>query len=369
MMVGGNAVCVFSGSGDNVLGKTLIPPSKQYRYGNFVVANDESKTVMCIREDHGVGGEAKPDAVVNTIVKFEMGGEKDIEVEVIVQGADFYSSLALSKNNNYLAFIEWNHPNMPWDATLISEVDLKSNTKSGVFDSVSSSTQPRYDNNNKLHFLSDVDDEKGCYDLYRADRVSGSADKIIAIGEELVAPDDGWSIGVNSYAFTSSGKIVCACNLMGGGCDLVILDGSTTLRRAFEDVDSMSELVLGGEGELVYFLGGSYNKPKALFSYDLEEGASSLKMVMSSSKEMGKLEALSSNFVKPEHIFYDTEGNGEGVHAYFYDAGNPRLAEIRSELEYVASEAWMTGEERCDESFAMRRFAPRRSRSVLLSPL
>lgn len=36
---------------------------------------------------------------------------------ILEQGADFYLNPALSPDDQYLAWIEWNHPNMPWDGT------------------------------------------------------------------------------------------------------------------------------------------------------------------------------------------------------------------------------------------------------------
>ena len=50
--------------------------------------------------------------------------EIEQEPHVLVSGADFYASITLSADNKKLAWIEWNHPNMPWDETCVVIADL-----------------------------------------------------------------------------------------------------------------------------------------------------------------------------------------------------------------------------------------------------
>ena len=65
---------------------------------------------FCVREDHSNQGEA-----VNTIVRIDLnGGDAAI---IVVSGNDFYSSPRLSPDGSQLAWLTWNHPNMPWDGT------------------------------------------------------------------------------------------------------------------------------------------------------------------------------------------------------------------------------------------------------------
>lgn len=44
---------------------------------------------------------------------------------VLASGSDFYASLTLSSNSSKLAWIEWMHPNMPWDKTRAVIADLE----------------------------------------------------------------------------------------------------------------------------------------------------------------------------------------------------------------------------------------------------
>ena len=67
--------------------------------------------LIAVREDHSAPGR---DAI-NTIVSINLDG--DIDGTVLVLGNDFYSSPRLSPDGKHLAWLAWNHPNMPWDGT------------------------------------------------------------------------------------------------------------------------------------------------------------------------------------------------------------------------------------------------------------
>ena len=68
--------------------------------------------VLAVREEHGDG---EP---VNTIVALDLDGENADGGVVLCSGAGFYSSPELSGRDR-LAWTEWNHPDMPWDSTMI----------------------------------------------------------------------------------------------------------------------------------------------------------------------------------------------------------------------------------------------------------
>ncbi|MFT9258095.1 MAG: prolyl oligopeptidase family serine peptidase [Acetobacter sp.] len=69
-----------------------------------------SGMVLAVREDHRTGPEPQASLVA-------LGSAAGAAGRVLVQGADFYASPALSPDGATLAWVEWNHPAMPWDAT------------------------------------------------------------------------------------------------------------------------------------------------------------------------------------------------------------------------------------------------------------
>ena len=95
---------------------TDTAPDGQYRYADYDVSEDGG-SVVCVREDHGIDGKAKPVDVVNEVVAINLatGAEK-----VLATGRDFYAAPKLSPDGSKVAYIAWYHPNMPWDATVLT---------------------------------------------------------------------------------------------------------------------------------------------------------------------------------------------------------------------------------------------------------
>jgi len=76
------------------------------RFADIVV--DEGRhRIICVAEDHSGSGEP-----TNTIVSVDVTTGA---VRNVVSGRDFYSSPRLSPDGRRLAWLSWDHPNMPWD--------------------------------------------------------------------------------------------------------------------------------------------------------------------------------------------------------------------------------------------------------------
>jgi len=86
-----------------------LTPEAGLRYADGQI-DQRRNLFFCVREDHSGAGEA-----VNTLVRIQLiGGES---TTVMLSGNDFYSSPRLSPDGSHLAWLTWNHPNMPWDGT------------------------------------------------------------------------------------------------------------------------------------------------------------------------------------------------------------------------------------------------------------
>ena len=138
----------------------LTPPSA-LRYADGQI--DRRRNLFyCVREDHTGAHEA-----VNTLVRVNLVG--DDAGDVIVSGNDFYSSPRLSPDGSQLAWLTWNHPEMPWDGTelwvgkLSSDGSVSEPEKiaGGVNESI---CQPEWSPDGTLYFVSD---RTGWWNLYR----------------------------------------------------------------------------------------------------------------------------------------------------------------------------------------------------------
>ena len=87
----------------------------------------------------------------------------------LVTGSDFYGAPRLSPDGTRLAWISWNHPNMPWDGTelWVAEIDPDGVVEAplqlagGESESV---VQPEWSPDGTLYFISD---RSGWWNLYR----------------------------------------------------------------------------------------------------------------------------------------------------------------------------------------------------------
>lgn len=122
--------------------------------------------------------------------------------EKIATGHDFYASLALSPDGKKLAFLTWEHPNMPWDGTELWVADYSegklSNEKRVAGGKSESIFQPQWSLEGILYFVSD---KTGWWNLYR------SSEPICPLNAEFGLPQ--WIFGMSTYAFLED-KILCA---------------------------------------------------------------------------------------------------------------------------------------------------------------
>jgi len=196
-------------------GSEPITPAGPFRFGDLRLHPDRSM-VLAVREDHSGGGEP-----VHTIVRLDLAGANHEGGRVLCAGADFYSTPELSPTGRF-AWTEWNHPNMPWDASTVMAGTLGPDGPTGALPvaggPAESAMQPRW-LGDQLILLSD---RTGWWNLYRVD------------GAELrpLHPEDAefgtptWTLGQSPYAVLDQDHLFCSVN-RGGPQSLAILTVST----------------------------------------------------------------------------------------------------------------------------------------------
>jgi dipeptidyl aminopeptidase/acylaminoacyl peptidase len=92
---------------------TAPPPTAHaWRYADGRLTPD-GRWVVCVRERHEGSDPARD--VYNELVA--MRAECGTPPHVIVSGRDFFAAPRISADGRQLAWITWDHPNMPWDGT------------------------------------------------------------------------------------------------------------------------------------------------------------------------------------------------------------------------------------------------------------
>ena len=201
----------------------LTPDSGgQLRYADmeFDLRRDR---VLAVREDHRAGGEP-----VNTIVALALSGGD--EGRVLIDGHDFFSSPRLSPDGRRLAWLSWDHPNMPWDGTRLWTAEIAADGSLSDVREVAGGdreaiVQPAWSPDNQLYFVSD---RSGWWNLYRA--ANGSVSATCPMSAEFAGP--AWAFGMRWYGFLEAGTIL-ACFSEGGRWDLGTIDvDAGTLRSS-----------------------------------------------------------------------------------------------------------------------------------------
>jgi dipeptidyl aminopeptidase/acylaminoacyl peptidase len=163
-----------------------ITNEENCRYAD-IVFSQKRNCLYCVQEKH------LKTQVENSIVKIDLKNQKKT---TIVNGFDFFASLSLSLDEKNLAFISWNHPNMPWDGTnlMVCEVDSdKFFIKKVAGGENESIFQPSFGPDNHLYFVSD---KTNFWNLYV---VKESIKPIVIKDAEFAFPL--WQLGYTSYCF------------------------------------------------------------------------------------------------------------------------------------------------------------------------
>lgn len=177
-----------------------LTPAADLRYADGVVDRRRGR-IICVREDHTI----TESEAANTLVGLDLVGG---DGQVLVSGSDFYSSPRLSSDGSCLAWLAWNHPNMPWDGTELWVGECKPDGSLGRAERVAGGVhesifQPEWSPDGILHFVSDC---TGWWNLYRWRE--GRIEPLCPMAAEFGRPQ--WGFGMSTYAFTSASRIICA---------------------------------------------------------------------------------------------------------------------------------------------------------------
>ncbi len=282
----------------------LITAEANVRYADCVV-DRQRNLLISVREDHRQPGEA-----VNTLVKVACDGHAH-EGDIIVSGNDFYSSPRLSPDGTRLAWLTWNHPNMPWDGTelWIGEVDssgsiIRAEHIAGGSDE--SIFQPEWSPDGILYFVSD---RTGWWNLYRwrDDRVEA----LCPMEAEFGRPQ--WAFGMSTYAFESAQRIICSY-IQHGMSQLASLDTVTLQLTGIETPYTFISSVCAESGHALFIAG---SPTETLSVVHLNLNTQQIEVLRRASTI-----DVDPGFVSlPVAIEFPTEG-GQTAHGFFYPPHN-----------------------------------------------
>jgi len=257
--------------------------------------------LICICEDHDTV-DAEPQ---NYITSIDLNTGK---VHCLVSGCDFYVSPRLSPDGQTLAWVQWNHPNMPWDDT---ELCLGTVNSDGTVSEIrviaggqeEAVCHPLWSPDGQLYFVSD---RNNWWNLYRF-TAEGTVEALCEMEAEFGSPH--WVFGLSLYDFISPEQILCTYT-QNGQWYLARLNTATktlqTLESPYTDIGSIHT-----QGNEAVFIGGSATIPTAVVNLNLSSGESRVL------KRSTSLEIDTGYLSVPEPIAFPTTGD-KTAYAWFY---------------------------------------------------
>jgi dipeptidyl aminopeptidase/acylaminoacyl peptidase len=260
--------------------------------------------LIAICEDH-TANDHEP---ANRIVSINLA---DGTVTPLVDGADFYSNARMSPNGKQLAWLAWNHPNMPWDGTELfiapiagsGSISKPRKVAGGTDDSI---FQPSWSPDGDLYFVSDGSNWWNLYSLK-----NGQVVPVFPMDAEFGTPQ--WVFGMTTYGFQPDGRII-ARYTRGGKWFVMRIDPASGKHEPIAlPYSNISSLDIAGDR--AYAIAGSPTELDALVQIDLTTGES--QVVRRSSPIQPDPEYTSV----PEAIEFPTDG-GKTAHAFYYRPTN-----------------------------------------------
>jgi dipeptidyl aminopeptidase/acylaminoacyl peptidase len=235
-----------------------LTPEQPWRYANFVVDAQRDR-LIAVREDH-----RQPDREpVNELVAIALDGSQ--QVSVLATGWDFYASPTLSPDGSQLAWLTWQHPNLPWDGTTLWVADVAAdgslqNAREMAGGPEESVFQPSWSPDGRLHFVSD---RSGWWNLYRQE-ADGTARNLCPMEAEFGLPQ--WVFGMATYGFADANTIICTYTQNGLWKLAKVLISEGKLAEINQPYTSISDPFV--TENFVIFGGGSAAKSGAIVRLD-----------------------------------------------------------------------------------------------------
>ena len=203
-----------------------------------VIPVGENRLLLIVEKKHTGAGEVRENhASIALLFMPNASAGSNAQIQILQNGADFYSNLVFDARQQKIAWVQWNHPNMPWDANELWVADLLeskqgltiNNARRVPLEESASVCQLLFTNRGELYFSADFvgyneADSKNYWNIYAAD-LSHEKVKVTQITfAQLEYGYPQWQYGdlriaeldnntVISFATSSSGDQLCKIDL------------------------------------------------------------------------------------------------------------------------------------------------------------
>jgi dipeptidyl aminopeptidase/acylaminoacyl peptidase len=299
----------------------LTPESDaKLRFAELTLGPDGDE-IWCVHERHG-------DDLHRAVVAVPLDGSAANDatrIRELVSGSRFLANPRLSPDGTRLAWLAWDHPNMPWDGTELrvgTLIDGRVESWDAVLGGPAEAVfQPEWASNDELYAVSD---RSGFWNLYRVGVGPGvDAEPLHPAEEDFGEPL--WLLGFRTYGVLGDGRIACLHGL--GTLRLGLLDPAT---GSLDDVDlpfTGYQAMVDVAGNRVAAIGYRPDQPSAVIAVDATIGTYEVvrpEYDQDAVPDAAYLPEAESTTLRP--------AGGRDVHVHIYRPRNPDFVAPEGEL-------------------------------------
>lgn len=302
--------CVYRITPESAEPVQITPPSDQ-RFADFCISPGGTSTIA-VCEDHS------PECLnghepTNTLVLIN----KDGTISTLASGADFYSSPTVNPAATELAWLQWDHPNMPWDGTDLYRADWSGealhDTKQVAGGKQESIFQPQWSQSGELRYISD---QTGWWNLFQ------SGETLLPMAAEFGRPQ--WVFGMSTWGQMADGRIA-SCYTQDGLWHVGRFDpaeGLASFHRYKLPYQDIQEFQVQGHHALLH--AAAADRAPAVVLLDLETGEYQVL------RESGLSDLDTRYLSRPEPMLFHS--GDHQAHALYYPPCNPDYQAPEGEL-------------------------------------
>jgi dipeptidyl aminopeptidase/acylaminoacyl peptidase len=300
--------------------RPLTPAEGGFRFADMT-ASPDGREIWCVRERVAPDGDVRRAIVA---VPLDASAADAAEaMRVLVAGADFFAFPTPSPDGTRLAWINWNHPRMPWDGT-----ELRVGPASGVTSVTEAALvmggpeesvlAPAWRDDDSLYAVSDA---SGWWNLYLVPLSGGAPRPLCPREEEFAGPL--WQLGGRPFAVLGDGRLAVVHGA--GEQRLGVLDPSSGELADAGLGFRVVEGALAVSGTTVAAVAGGPRTPWSVVAAALGGATQVL-------REQAVAAPGPAYLPDPRQVQLSVGPNGPVVHALVYPPTNPEAAAPSGEL-------------------------------------
>jgi len=311
----------LDGGAPRALTPEVLSDGRHARYADLTIRGDGALLIFVMERASG------DDLPENLIACIRLDNTTALqEPQSLAAGHDFYAAPVLSPSGRRLAWLEWDHPCMPWDESSLCQAALRDTGGAIVTapaqriagGSGRSVNQPLYISDDELLFAMDQDDRSGTaadyWNLYCWK--NGAVLPVTRDQAEFGAAH--WVFGGHRVA-TIGDRLIIAVRSGEEGDSLVLVDpGSGEQREVAQQFNAITDLATAPGGASAVFVAANAMDEPCIARYD--DRAANCEVVK---RGEGLVRERDVSVARP--VRFPTR-DGSTSHAYFYPPRNSAFA-------------------------------------------